>query len=140
MAINCAAIPEQLIESELFGHERGAFTGAARDRAGLFEAASGGTLFLDEVASMSLAFQQKVLRVVEYGVLTRVGGTEEIASVSDSGVPSDAASAIADISADGRYVAFESRSTNLDPADSERLAQGAEALVAYLDSAGEAYA
>ncbi|MEZ4240406.1 MAG: sigma 54-interacting transcriptional regulator [Myxococcota bacterium] len=78
VVVNCAAFADALLETELFGHERGAYTGADRRVAGRFELAHGGTLFLDEVATMSLAFQQKVLRVVEYGVFTRVGGTSEI--------------------------------------------------------------
>ena len=78
VALNCAAFPETLLESELFGHERGAFTGADRLVHGKFEQANGGTLFLDEISHMPLAFQQKILRVVEYGSFTRVGGTREI--------------------------------------------------------------
>ncbi|MFC1853953.1 sigma 54-interacting transcriptional regulator, partial [candidate division CSSED10-310 bacterium] len=66
------------LESELFGHEKGAFTGAGQRLSGKFELASGGTLFLDEVGTMSLSFQQKILRVVEYGTFTRVGGLREI--------------------------------------------------------------
>jgi len=77
--INCAAIPEDLIESELFGHEKGAFTGAIERRIGKFEQANGGTLFLDEICDMSLSTQVKVLRVIEEQQLTRVGGTEKIA-------------------------------------------------------------
>jgi DNA-binding NtrC family response regulator len=77
--INCAAIPEDLIESELFGHEKGAFTGAIERRIGKFEQANGGTLFLDEICDMSLSTQAKVLRVIEEQQLTRVGGTEKIA-------------------------------------------------------------
>jgi DNA-binding NtrC family response regulator len=77
VAVNCAAFPEGLLESELFGHERGAFTGAERRTQGRFELAAGGTIFLDEIGNMSLAFQQKVLRVVEYGAYNRVGGSEE---------------------------------------------------------------
>ncbi|MCS7204352.1 MAG: sigma-54 dependent transcriptional regulator [Leptospiraceae bacterium] len=76
--INCAAIPEELIESELFGHEKGAFTGAFERRIGKFEQANGGTLFLDEICDMSLAMQAKVLRVIEEQQLTRIGGTEKI--------------------------------------------------------------
>lgn len=82
VAVNCAAFPETLLESELFGHERGAFTGADRQAAGKFEQASGGTLFLDEIAHMPLSFQQKILRVVEYGTLTRVGGSRELRSTA----------------------------------------------------------
>ncbi|MGD8377534.1 MAG: sigma-54 dependent transcriptional regulator, partial [Acidobacteriota bacterium] len=78
VAVNCAAFPDHLLENELFGHEKGAFTGAAERRQGRFEIASGGTLFLDEVGFMSLPFQQKILRVVEYGVFRRVGGGEEV--------------------------------------------------------------
>jgi two-component system nitrogen regulation response regulator NtrX len=74
--VNCAAIPEELIESELFGHERGAFTGAVGRRVGKFELADGGTLFLDEVGDMSLNAQAKVLRVLQESVFERVGGTE----------------------------------------------------------------
>jgi two-component system nitrogen regulation response regulator NtrX len=76
--VNCAAIPEELIESELFGHERGAFTGAVARRRGKFELAQGGTLFLDEIADMSLKTQAKVLRVLEEQAFERVGGKETI--------------------------------------------------------------
>jgi two-component system nitrogen regulation response regulator NtrX len=76
--VNCAAIPSELIESELFGHIKGSFTGAVADRAGKFEQADGGTLFLDEVGDMSLAAQAKVLRALEQGVITRVGGSAPI--------------------------------------------------------------
>jgi DNA-binding NtrC family response regulator len=82
LAVNCAALPETLLESELFGHERGAFTGAERQVQGRFEQASGGTLFLDEISRMPLPFQQKILRVVEYGTFTRIGGTHEIRSAA----------------------------------------------------------
>ncbi len=78
IVVNCAAFGDALLESELFGHEKGAFTGADTRRIGKFELADGGTLFLDEIGHMSLAFQQKILRVVEYGTFTRVGGTSEI--------------------------------------------------------------
>lgn len=76
--INCAAIPEELIESEMFGHEKGAFTGATDQRIGKFEQAHGGTLFLDEICDMSLATQSRVLRVLQEQRFTRVGGTEDI--------------------------------------------------------------
>lgn len=76
--LNCAALPESLLDSELFGHEAGAFTGAARRRAGRFELADGGTLFLDEIATASAAVQEKVLRVIEYGSFERVGGNETL--------------------------------------------------------------
>jgi two-component system nitrogen regulation response regulator NtrX len=78
VAVNCAAIPEELIESELFGHERGAFTGATQARRGRFEEAHGGTLFLDEVGDLSPRAQTKLLRVLEAGELTRVGGERAI--------------------------------------------------------------
>jgi two-component system nitrogen regulation response regulator NtrX len=74
--VNCAAIPGELIESELFGHMKGSFTGAIQDRAGKFEQADSGTLFLDEVGDMSLAAQAKVLRVLQDGDVTRIGGTK----------------------------------------------------------------
>ena len=76
--MNCAAMPETLIESELFGHEAGAFTGATRSRAGRFEEADGGTLFLDELATMSMGAQERLLRAVEYGEVTRVGASRPI--------------------------------------------------------------
>ncbi len=76
--VNCAAIPGELIESELFGHIKGSFTGAVADRPGKFEQADGGTLFMDEVGDMSLAAQAKVLRALEQGVITRVGGQKAI--------------------------------------------------------------
>ena len=76
--VNCAAIPSELIESELFGHMKGSFTGAIADRAGKFEQANGGTLFLDEIGDMSLSAQAKVLRVLQDGVVTRIGGSKPI--------------------------------------------------------------
>jgi two-component system nitrogen regulation response regulator NtrX len=76
--LNCAAIPSELIESELFGHMKGSFTGAHEDRAGKFELADGGTLFLDEIGDMSLQAQAKVLRALQEGIVTRVGGAKPI--------------------------------------------------------------
>lgn len=76
--VNCAAIPSELIESELFGHMKGSFTGAISDRAGKFEQADQGTLFLDEIGDMSLAAQAKVLRVLQDGVVTRIGGNKPV--------------------------------------------------------------
>ena len=77
--VNCAAIPSELIESELFGHEKGAFTSAVKQRIGKFEQANGGTIFLDEVGDMSLSAQAKVLRALQENRITRVGGDKEIA-------------------------------------------------------------
>ncbi|MBG7619380.1 sigma 54-interacting transcriptional regulator [Herbaspirillum sp. AP02] len=77
--INCAAIPDTLFESELFGHERGAFTGAAAARAGWFEQANAGSIFLDEIGEMPLAMQTKLLRTLQEGTITRLGGKKEIA-------------------------------------------------------------
>jgi DNA-binding NtrC family response regulator len=76
--VNCAAIPQELIESELFGHERGAFTGAVARKRGLFELADGGTIFLDEIGDMGLTAQAKVLRVLQTGEFTRVGGEQSL--------------------------------------------------------------
>jgi DNA-binding NtrC family response regulator len=78
VAINCAAIPEALLEAELFGHTRGAFTGAVQGRTGRIETADGGTLFLDEIGEMPLALQSKLLRFVECGELQRVGDNETV--------------------------------------------------------------
>ncbi|HEV3117189.1 MAG TPA: sigma-54 dependent transcriptional regulator, partial [Gemmataceae bacterium] len=78
LALNCAAIPENLLESELFGHEKGAFTGADRRRIGKFEQVSGGTLFLDEIGDMPLALQAKMLRLLQEQAFERVGGNETI--------------------------------------------------------------
>jgi len=78
VAVNCAAMPESLLESELFGHVKGAFTGALRDRRGVFEEASGGTIFLDEIGEMSPTMQAKVLRVVEDGIVRPVGASESV--------------------------------------------------------------
>ncbi len=78
VAVNCGAIPEELLESELFGHEKGAFTGAIRSRAGRFELAQGGTIFLDEIGDMSPALQVKLLRVIQEKAFERVGGVKTI--------------------------------------------------------------
>ena len=78
VAVNCGAIPEDLLESELFGHEKGAFTGAIRSRIGRFELAHGGTIFLDEIADMSPALQVKVLRVLQERQFERIGGIKSI--------------------------------------------------------------
>lgn len=78
VAVNVTAIPSELIESSFFGHEKGAFTGAASLKKGFFEVASGGTLFLDEIGDMDLKMQTKILRALQEGVITRVGGTKEI--------------------------------------------------------------
>jgi psp operon transcriptional activator len=78
LTLNCAALGESLLEAELFGHEAGAFTGATRRRDGFFERADGGTLFLDEIASASMAVQEKILRVVEYGEFQRLGSSTTI--------------------------------------------------------------
>lgn len=78
VTLNCAALSPNLIESELFGHEAGAFTGAVSRRAGRFEAANGGTLFLDEIGAIPVEVQEKILRVVEYGTFERVGNTQPI--------------------------------------------------------------
>ena len=78
VAVNCAALPEPLLESEFFGHERGAFTGADRQKKGRFEQAKGGTLFLDEIGELPFGMQAKLLRVLQDGTFERVGGTESL--------------------------------------------------------------
>src|SRR6186713_294692 len=78
VVMNCAALPETLIEAELFGHEAGAFTGATKVRVGRFEEAHGGTLFLDELATLSMGAQERLLRAVEYGEVTRIGSSRPI--------------------------------------------------------------
>jgi two-component system nitrogen regulation response regulator NtrX len=99
--VNCAAIPNELIESELFGHMKGSFTGAVSDRPGRFELADGGTLFLDEIGDMSLAAQAKVLRALQEGVVTRIGGPRSIQA--DVRVLAATNKAIDDEIADGRF-------------------------------------
>ena len=78
VAVNCAALPESLMESELFGHEKGAFTGAVERRAGCFEQAQNGTLLLDEIGDMPIGTQAKLLRVIEESKVRRLGGTKDI--------------------------------------------------------------
>src|SRR5476651_2740292 len=78
LSLNCAAIPEQLLESELFGHEKGAFSGADRRRIGKFEQCSGGTILLDEIGDMPLALQAKILRLLQEQSFERVGGNETV--------------------------------------------------------------
>src|SRR5438128_1463103 len=78
IVMNCAALPETLIEAELFGHESGAFTGATKARAGRFEEAHRGTLFLDELGTLSMAAQERLLRAVEYGEVTRIGSSRPL--------------------------------------------------------------
>src|SRR5918995_258119 len=80
LPLNCGAVAPQLIESELFGHERGSFTGADRQHKGFFERANGGTIFLDEITEMPMELQVKLLRVLETGIFMRVGGTQQISS------------------------------------------------------------
>jgi len=101
VALNCAALPAELAEAELFGHVKGAFTGAVQDRAGLFEAADGGTLFLDEIGDMPLALQAKLLRVLETGEVTRVGATR--AQTVDVRVVAATHRALDALVAEGRY-------------------------------------
>ena len=78
IVMNCAALPEHLIEAELFGHEAGSFTGAAKTRHGRFEEADGGTLFLDELGTLSMPAQDRLLRAVEYGEVTRIGASKPL--------------------------------------------------------------
>ncbi len=99
--VNCAALTESILESELFGHEAGAFTGASKMHVGHFERADGGTLILDELATISLRMQEKILRVIEYGEIQRVGGSETL-SVDVRTVGSTNANLRA-LAADGRF-------------------------------------
>ena len=101
VAINCSAVPEPLLESELFGHVRGAFTGAERDRRGLFEVADGGTLFLDEIADTSPAMQAKLLRVLQDGMIRRVG--ETTTQKVDVRVIAASQQTLAELAAAGRF-------------------------------------
>ena len=101
MRVNCAALPEQLLESELFGHEKGSFTGADRLRIGSFEHADGGTMFLDEVADMSLFTQAKVLRVLQEKEFERLGSNETVKT--DVRIISATNRDLADLSARGEF-------------------------------------
>jgi psp operon transcriptional activator len=99
--VNCAALTESILESELFGHEAGAFTGAIKPHIGHFERADGGTLVLDELATISLRMQEKILRVIEYGELQRVGGTETLSV--DVRIAGSTNSDLQALVADGRF-------------------------------------
>lgn len=99
--VNCAALTESILESELFGHEAGAFTGAARTHVGHFERADGGTLVLDELATISLRMQEKILRVIEYGELQRVGGSNMIQV--DVRIVGATNADLQELAADGRF-------------------------------------
>ena len=101
VALNCGGLPEQLFESELFGHEAGAFTGAARKRIGRIEWANGGTLFLDEIESMPIALQIKLLRVLQERQIERLGANESIPV--DCRIVAASKADLAELSADGRF-------------------------------------
>ena len=98
---NCAALPESLLESDLFGHEAGAFTGATRKHPGRFERADGGSLFLDEIASMSMRVQEKLLRVIEYGEFERVGGSRTL--TTDARIIGAANADLPRLASEGRF-------------------------------------
>lgn len=99
--VNCAALTESILESELFGHEAGAFTGASRTHIGHFERADGGTLILDELATISLRMQEKILRVIEYGEIQRVGGNETIEV--DVRIVGSTNASLPELAAEGRF-------------------------------------
>ena len=99
--VNCAALTETILESELFGHEAGAFTGAQRTHIGHFERADAGTLVLDELASISLRMQEKILRVIEYGEIQRVGGTDTL--IVDVRIVGSTNADLRTLAADGRF-------------------------------------
>lgn len=99
--VNCAALTETILESELFGHEAGAFTGAQRTHIGHFERADAGTLILDELASISLRMQEKILRVIEYGEIQRVGGTDTL--IVDVRIVGSTNADLRTLAADGRF-------------------------------------
>lgn len=99
--VNCAALTESILESELFGHEAGAFTGASRTHIGHFERAEGGTLILDELATISLRMQEKILRIIEYGEMQRVGGSETI--IVDVRIVGSTNADLRSLAAEGRF-------------------------------------
>lgn len=99
--VNCAALTESILESELFGHEAGAFTGASRTHIGHFERAEGGTLILDELATISLRMQEKILRIIEYGEIQRVGGSETI--IVDVRIVGSTNADLRSLAAEGRF-------------------------------------
>lgn len=99
--VNCAALTESILESELFGHEAGAFTGALKTHVGHFERANGGTLVLDELATISLRMQEKILRVIEYGELQRVGGSETL--LVDVRIAGSTNADLQSLAAEGRF-------------------------------------
>ena len=111
VTVNCAAIPDTLIESELFGYEKGAFTGATSNRSGLIEAADGGTLFLDEIGELPLAAQARLLRYIQEGEIRRIGSVTSKKSMRDSSAQHTETSACSRIAASfGRICFTESMS------------------------------